>query len=310
MSGPQHVVSDASGIYVADTNNNRVLFYATNDTTASRVYGQPNYTSNTQNNGGISATSLSVPHAVAIAYDGIYIADRGNHRVLFYPGTSTTATRVYGQANFTSGSANRGGAVANNTLNNPRGIAMDATGLLIVDGSNHRVLHFSGTSVTPDQVYGQAGSYTTNTSGLSTTKFFNPWAVAADNTGVYVVDNTNHRALYFASGSTTATRVYGQVTFTGNTPNHTSLVPAARLNGPTGISVNIYGVWIADTLNHRVLFFPNTATTATGVFGQAGDFTTLTSGTTQTTLNNPVGVSAHGTDVITSESLNNRAVFY
>ena len=49
------------------------------------------------NNGGISADSLSGPSGVFADATGVYIADTSNNRVLFYPGNSTTATRVYGQ---------------------------------------------------------------------------------------------------------------------------------------------------------------------------------------------------------------------
>ncbi|MBK9498250.1 MAG: hypothetical protein IPO06_02515 [Leptospiraceae bacterium] len=40
---------------------------------------------------------MNVPWGVAVDAGGVYIVDSKNHRVLYYPGTSTTATRVYGQ---------------------------------------------------------------------------------------------------------------------------------------------------------------------------------------------------------------------
>jgi sugar lactone lactonase YvrE len=57
---PYGVALDSSGnLYVADSYNNRVLFYPSGSTTATRVYGQlGSFTTNTQNNGGISANSL------------------------------------------------------------------------------------------------------------------------------------------------------------------------------------------------------------------------------------------------------------
>ena len=59
----------------------------------------------TSNNGGLSANSLSYARGVAVdANDNLYIVDGGNHRVLFYPAGTTTATRVYGQGGvFTTG---------------------------------------------------------------------------------------------------------------------------------------------------------------------------------------------------------------
>jgi hypothetical protein len=49
----------------------------------------------------------------------VYLNDYGNHRVLFFSGTSTTATRVYGQAGFTTGLPNRGGSVSGITMSYP-----------------------------------------------------------------------------------------------------------------------------------------------------------------------------------------------
>jgi hypothetical protein len=66
--------------------NDRVLFYPAGSTTATRVYGQGgSFTSNTANNGGISANSLSAPEGIALDSSGnLYVADQ-NNRVLFYP---------------------------------------------------------------------------------------------------------------------------------------------------------------------------------------------------------------------------------
>ncbi len=110
LNNPRRVALDSSGnLYVSDFNNNRVLFYPAGSITATRVYGQNgSFTSNTANNGGISASSLNQPKSVAIDNNGnLYVADTGNNRVLFYPAGSTTATRVYGQnGSFTSNTIN------------------------------------------------------------------------------------------------------------------------------------------------------------------------------------------------------------
>ena len=100
---------------MADSDNNRVLFYPAGSTTATRVYGQlGSFTTNTPNNGGISANSLFEPNGVALDSSGnLYVADRDNNRVLFYPAGSTTATRVYGQfGSFTTNTPNNGGISA------------------------------------------------------------------------------------------------------------------------------------------------------------------------------------------------------
>jgi hypothetical protein len=90
LCSPQGVALDSNGnLFVADTNNNRVLAYESpfNPTTdADIVYGQPLFTTNFNNLGGISATSLSGPTAVALdSSNNLYVADSNNNRELSGP---------------------------------------------------------------------------------------------------------------------------------------------------------------------------------------------------------------------------------
>lgn len=195
FTNPDTTTSDIDGIYISDTNNNRVLFYSGTSTTATRVYGQNgNFNTNT---GSVSADGLSGPRGVAIAPDGIYIADNGNNRVLFYPGTSTTATRVYGQSNMTSNTAGGGAS----SLNWPWGVKYFGGGIYVVDYNNHRVLFFPENSGTATHVWGQNGSFTANSANqggsVSATSLNNPYAVDVDHTGMYVGDNQNHRVVFY-----------------------------------------------------------------------------------------------------------------
>jgi hypothetical protein len=73
--------------------------YSGTSVTAVRVYGQlGSFTTATANKGGISADSLRSPGDVGVDSAGnLWIADFGDNRVLVFPSTSTTATKVYGQ---------------------------------------------------------------------------------------------------------------------------------------------------------------------------------------------------------------------
>ena len=78
LSEPTGAALDSSGnLYVADYNNNRVLFYPPGSTTATRVYGHfGSFTTTTANNGGVSANSLYNPEGVAVDSSGnLYVAD-------------------------------------------------------------------------------------------------------------------------------------------------------------------------------------------------------------------------------------------
>lgn len=183
QSGLDHcsgVALDAAGnLYVGDEFNNRgLLFLAplSNGQAAARVFGQPDFASNTANNGGISASALNTSGSSAtLAVDPVsgrlYISDALNNRVLGYdePLTSSVASRVLGQPDFTTATANTGGRSAS-SLSDPAGVAVDAAGNVYVsDRLNHRVLRYDApradlsvaASPTPDPAtFGQNVTFT------------------------------------------------------------------------------------------------------------------------------------------------------
>jgi hypothetical protein len=176
--------------------------------TANQVLGQlGSFTTQTTNAGGISANSLNTVFDVAVDGGGrLYVADRGNDRVLEYdnPLASHTANRVFGQGgSFTSSGCNSGGVSAT-SLCHPVGVSVDANGhLYVVDSGNDRVVEFDTplTSQTADRVFGQAGSFTSavpNNGGISASSLLVPGGAATDGTGnLYVTDQGNHRMLEF-----------------------------------------------------------------------------------------------------------------
>ncbi len=138
----------ARGLYVADTGNHRVLFFpAIEDvlsSTASRVWGQGgDFGAAIPSNGGPSATSLRSPTAVAIGPDGtLFVADTGHHRVLRFPKGALVADFVYGQPDFAAAAAPA--APSATTLRAPMGVAVAASGMLMVADTGHsRVLRWS-----------------------------------------------------------------------------------------------------------------------------------------------------------------------
>ena len=265
--------------------------------TAGVVYGQGG--SFTAANTGVGAGGLNNPVATAVDSNGnLYVADRSNNRVLYYPAGSTTATRVYGQnGSFTSNGENTGGVSAN-SLNQPWAVVLDSSGnLYIADQYNYRVLYYPAGSTTATRVYGQGGSFTSNTpnnGGISANSLSGPQGLAVDSSGdLYVSDGS--RVLFFPAGTTTATRVYGQGgSFTINTANNGG-VSANSLDNAQGIAVDSGGnVYVADLYNNRVLFYPYNNTTATRVYGQNGSFTSSVAdngGIGADSMNQPQGLA-------------------
>lgn len=307
------VIDGKGGIYVADRNNNRVLYFANDgDTKAARVYGQfGNFATNVPNNdgrgnpGAPGAENLNMPTAVALdSKGGLYVLDRDNHRVLHFANNGDTkADRVYGQfGNFTTnvinndGKGSTGAPSAENLGRFLLGIAIDSKDdLYVSDSSNNRVLYFANDGNTKAvRVYGQFGNFTTNLhnndgtgkAGLpSADNLTFPRGLAVDSKGgLYVADRDNHRVLHFANnGDTKADRVYGQFgSFTTNAPNNNGFgetqngaASAENLFSPRGIALdNKDGLYVSDTNNNRILYFANDSDTkADRVYGQFSSFT-------------------------------------
>ena len=310
-------VDGAGNLYVADYSNNRVLEYdspLTTDTVADRVFGQGgSFTSNSCNLGGISGSSLCDPQGVALDVAGnLYVGDTSNNRVLEYDSpltTDTVADRVFGQGgSFTSNTCNLGGISAN-SLCYPEGVALDAAGnLYVAEFSNHRVLEYDTpltTDAVADRVFGQGGSFTSgapNQGGISASSLYGPQGVALDAAGnLYVADGNNERVLEYDSPLTTDTvadRVFGQGgSFTSNTCNPVG-ISASSLCGPQGVGLDAAGdLYVADSINHRVLEYDTPLTTDTvadRVFGQGGSFTSNTcnlGGISASSLCEPEGVA-------------------
>ena len=253
----------------------------TTDVTADVVYGQSgSFTTNAANQPGLGASSLSAPSEVAFDASGnLYVADKSNNRVLFYPAGSTTATRVYGQGgSFTSNGVNTGGVSAD-SLNGPAAVALDAGGnLYIADEMNNRVLFYPAGQTTATRVYGQSGNFTTNGSSRGANVMRFPLALALDaGGGLYVSDAGNIRAFSISRRASrpTPTRVYGQGgNFSGATGNYPAGTPPADgLSGAAGLAVDGSGnLYVTDPFNNRVLVYSPGSTTATGVYGQGGSF--------------------------------------
>jgi sugar lactone lactonase YvrE len=276
-------------LWVADLGQHRVLRFASaagfaNGEAANLVLGQADFTSVAANRGGaVAANTLNFPIAVAVDGAGrLYVADTGNHRVLvFHPpfASGMAAKSVVGQGDFTSNAANRGGAVAADTLNSPRGLALDRRGdLYVADFSNNRVLRFpapAATGAQANKVFGQGStaSFATNAAATTATGLSGPYQAAADADGhLWVADFLNNRVVRYDQGTGTgdgsADRVLCQAALTTATQGTT----ASTCRNPSGVAVDQEGVvYVADRNNNRVLRFTTLTTGANAIaaLGQA-----------------------------------------
>ncbi len=275
LNKPRSVTVDKAGrLYVADSSNFRILRYdppITSNQAAVQVFGQPNFTTAVQNNGGTSNTSLGNPDGITIDMnDNVYLIDRNLHRVLIFntpAATDNVADIVLGQAAFNTNTANQpGGTPTAGNLNMPIAGHVDAAGnLYVCDEGNSRVLLYNppfANGQAAVKVFGQldfvSGNANQGGANASAGSLSGPVGATVDPvTGrLLVADPINNRILEYndpLTGDAVADRVFGQPDFTTRTVN-TGGVSADSINDVAGVSTDAAGnLFASDRLNHRVL---------------------------------------------------------
>ncbi|MBK9291032.1 MAG: T9SS type A sorting domain-containing protein [Bacteroidetes bacterium] len=306
------VTGDMKGrLYVIQENSHRITIFENaaalpNGAPADYLWGQPDFNTGTAGNPP-TAANFNTPRAMFVdeARETVWVADYNNHRVLRFSvdyfntlliSNNPQAVSVVGQENFTSGSS----GLSASKLNGPNGVAVDPVSgkVFVADRSNHRVLRYSSAAAMQsgaeaEAVLGQT-DFTSNSSGLTASKFNNPIGVHLDLLGrLWVADFGNRRMLRFDAAASLpngapADAVLGQPDFTTNSAGNT----AEKLGGPVGIYVDHTGtLWVSDWSNHRVVWYHNAAllpngAPADGVLGQPG-FGSAVGATTQTGMKNP-----------------------
>ncbi len=336
LNGPAGVYSDGTKLFVADYSNHRVLIWnsipTSNQAAADVVLGQPNFTSNTASNGGITSQSLDRPIDVYSNGTRLFVSVYNHHRVLIWNSIPTSnqvaADVVLGQPVFTSNTANNGG-IGSGTLNNPWGINSDGTRLFVADYNNHRILIWNtlptSNQAAADIVLGQPNmtSNQLNNNGVNSKSFAYDYAGAAsvysDGSKIFVADYSNNRVLIWnsipTSNQVAADVVLGQPNFTSNTANNGG-IGSGTLNGPAAIYSDGTRLFVADTDNNRVLIWNSVPTSnqvaADVVLGQP-NMTSNTAnggGISAQTLRSPDGVYSDGSKVFVSDWLNHRVLIW
>jgi len=332
LAGPADVKVDALGnVFVADTDNNRVVLISVGTTSASQVWGQADFAGNGVNQ--IKAASVNFAAGVAIDYSvspfALYVSDTANNRVLVWKDSARfrsgdPADIAIGQATLTSGAANadtQGSVTPSATgLSAPGGLAVNpADGTLYVtDTGNNRVLRYprpvaqSG-AITPDAVIGQPG-FTFSTAGVGPASLNAPTGVAIGPSGnLFVGDTGNNRVLEFdinAGNGSAALRVFGQTDL--NTATPAAAISATSLLAPQGIAVDVGdNLYVADTGANRVVVYlatdaaPPSAVSANFAVG-ATSFAT-----TDGSLNSPSALAIDSSgNIFVSDTGNNRVLEY
>ncbi|HTZ19732.1 MAG TPA: immunoglobulin domain-containing protein [Opitutaceae bacterium] len=288
FNNPAGVAVDGSGnVYVADTNNH-VIRKVTPAGVVTTVAGQAGTPGSANGTGGTGGTAqFRFPYGVAVNSTGttLYVADTYNHtiRVIDISGATPSVTTLSGSAGV-SGSAD---GVAPARFNYPQGIAVAGLNLYVADTSNQSIRKIVISSATVSTLAGpdgSSGNVPGTTGGIANAtgpaaRFNFPYAVAADNTNVYVADHGNHaiRQIVIASGAVTTLAGTGSSGTADGTL--TGGVSSATFNSPGGITVDSTGstlgttLYVADSVNNairKVVIATGTVTTPAGTIGVGG----------------------------------------
>lgn len=237
LRGPQGVwLDDSDGLWVADTQNSRVLYYGVvtqNNPDAKLVLGQKDFNSDQQTSLAqvpvVRADSMRNPVSVTTDGQRLYVADLGLSRVLIWNTIPTqngkAADVVVGQPDMTeylsnnveklcesNGTDSDGKAtypaLCGKSMSMPRFALSDGRRLYVSDAGNDRVLVYNtiptADAAAADVVLGQLSDTLNQASDsaepdrvASTDSFRTPGALAWDGTNLYVADAFNNRVLVY-----------------------------------------------------------------------------------------------------------------
>jgi sugar lactone lactonase YvrE len=291
-----------------------------NGQAAAFVLGQGSFTTSAS-----SPTSLHYWGAQDVAIDTrtgkAFVIDIYASRILRYADVDSLALgaapeAVLGQTNLNTG----GPGTSVTQLSTPGGLALDGAGALwVADTGNHRVLRFdhaltAANGARASAVLGQAG-FTTADPATTIAGMSSPKALCIDKTGtLWVADTGNNRVLRFASAASKANGadadgVLGQSGFTASGTGSN----ASGMNAPSGVCADSAGhLWVADTINARVLRFDHAATEADldgspadHVLGQP-DLNGGFPATTQRKLSSPENLDLDSTGALAVSDTNNK----
>jgi uncharacterized protein (TIGR03437 family) len=254
LRGPEGIWINAGKLYVADTQDNRVLIYnkipTTNNAAADVVIGQPNFTSFVQPDltqaTNATPTAANMQDPVSVTTDGtrLFVTDLGQNRVLIWNQIPTTngapADVAIGQPNLTSAFDNYSfdaTGTTNDSDNNPIG----AKPVLCASNSTDSV----GTATFPHRC-------------AATLSF--PRMAISDGKRLFVADGGNDRVLVFNSIPTVsgqrADYILGQPDEfsdnTGQNPDGTDAFQTPTALAWDSVHGNLY---VSDTYNRRVVIY-------------------------------------------------------
>lgn len=314
-------ITPSGNVWVGDTCNNRVLRFngvpLRAGVAADIVVGQSNFLTGA---GGLTATNLNTPKGGKFGDNKLFVADYNNDRVLIYDPVPTSnnvaALHVIGQNNFIT----NGGNCSQTGLNSPFAVNFGEGKVLISDFGNGRLLIYNSiptsNGASADLVIGKP-DFNNCISLIPTANATSGVAGAwTDGVRLVVADYGNNRVLIWnqfpTSNGQAADLVLGQPDMSSNLANNGGL-SARSLHRPTAVISNGTQLFVADSVNNRILVWSNFPTSnnqpADIVLGQT-DFNTNAQGTSATAIRSPYDLALNETYLLVADGDNNRTMIF
>jgi len=246
LNDPTGVALDSSGdLFIADSGNNVIREVTPGGTiTTFAGTGTAGYSGD---GSAATAAKLNDPTGVAVDFSGnLFIADSGNNVIREVSGGTISTVAGTG----TAGYAGDGGAATAALLNDPQGVAVDASdNLFIADSGNNVIREVSGGTISTVAGTGTAG-YAGDGGAANAAELNDPQGVAVDASGdLFIADSGNNVIRQVSSGTISTVAGTGTAGYSGDGGS----ASAATLNDPTGVALNAQGgLVIADSGNNVV----------------------------------------------------------
>ncbi len=228
-------------------------------------------------NGTGTAAQFSLPNDIVIDATGnMYVSDVFNNKIR----KITPAGLVSTFAGSTEG--DQDGTGSNAKFKNPRGIAIDASGIIYVaDTGNNKIKKITTAGVVSTFVGSVAGDL--NATGTNA-RLYGPWGLVFDSSGTLYVSDINNNKIKKIS-------LIGVVSnFAGSTEgDQDGAGTVAKFTTLRGLAIDAQGnIYVADAGNHKIKKITFTGSVSTFVGSTVGDFNAT--GTTAK-LDTPIGLA-------------------
>ena len=270
LDSPQGLALDtANNLYIADTHNHRIRKVSLLTGVISTVAGTGT-AGFAGDNGSAVVAELNLPTALAVdAFNHLYVADTGNHRIRRMDVRTGLISSVVGSG--TQGFSGDNGPATSAAIDSPTGLAVTGSTLYLSDTHNQRIRAVDLSTGVIRTLAGSGAQGFSGDSGLaSAAALALPRGVSVDSGGnVYFADSENHRIRRVDASSGLITTVAGSGIQDFSGDNGPAV--AASLDSPRGVAFSATSLLtLADTGNQRVRQFEGSAAPATQIQTIAG----------------------------------------